>query len=100
MAETKRDYFEVLGVPRTANDEEIKRAFRKLAVQFHPDLQEQENKKAAQERFMEVSEAYEILSDPIARRRYAQSAGVTLAHGAQRALLEFCQKTFRVEKEA
>src|SRR6188508_725650 len=67
MATTERDLYEVLGVPRGASDAEIKRAFRKLAQQWHPDV----NKDAeAPARFKEASEAYQILSDPERRQRY------------------------------
>jgi molecular chaperone DnaJ len=66
---SKRDFYEVLGVDRSATAEEIKGAFRKLAMQYHPDR----NKAAdATERFKEVGEAYEILSDPEKRARYDQ----------------------------
>ena len=58
---TKRDYYEVLGVDRNATDEEIRRAFRKLAFKYHPD-HNQEDKTG--EKFKEVNEAYEVLSDP------------------------------------
>ena len=72
MAQTgKRDYYEVLGVDRQASDEEIKKAFRKLARQHHPDLQsDPAKKKAAEEKFKESGEAYEILSDPERRKKY------------------------------
>ena len=63
----ERDYYEVLGVERTAGDAEIKRAFRKLAQQWHPDV----NKDAeAQDRFKEINEAYQVLSDPQRRQAY------------------------------
>ena len=68
---TKRDYYEVLGVSRTSTDEEIKKAYRKLAMQYHPD-RNLENKEAAEARFKEVSEAYEVLSDAGKRRQYDQ----------------------------
>jgi len=67
----KRDYYEVLGVGKTATDEEIKKAYRKLAKQYHPDAN-QDNKKAAEEKFKEVSEAYEVLSDKQKRQTYDQ----------------------------
>ena len=56
----KRDYYEVLGVSKTATDQEIKRAYRKLAKQYHPDVATEAN---AEEKFKEVQEAYEVLSD-------------------------------------
>jgi molecular chaperone DnaJ len=64
---TKRDYYEVLGVDRNATDEEIRRAFRKLAFKYHPD-HNQEDKTG--EKFKEVNEAYEVLSDPDKRAAY------------------------------
>ena len=65
----KRDYYEVLGVRRNASADEIKKAFRKLAVQYHPD-KNPNNKEEAEEKFKEAAEAYEILSDPDKRERY------------------------------
>ena len=67
MATTKRDYYDVLGVPRDASTEALKKAFRKLAMQYHPD---RNNKPGAEERFKEINEAYEILSDPERRLAY------------------------------
>ena len=64
---TTRDYYDILGVPRGAADAEIKRAFRKLAQQWHPDVN---TDPAAQERFKEINEAYQVLSDPQQRRAY------------------------------
>jgi molecular chaperone DnaJ len=67
MATTERDLYEVLGVPRGASDAEIKRAYRKLAQQWHPDINKDPDAPA---RFKEASEAYQILSDPDRRQRY------------------------------
>ncbi|KAA3664210.1 MAG: molecular chaperone DnaJ [Chloroflexi bacterium] len=67
MADNKRDYYEVLGVTQNANKSEMKKAYRRLARQYHPDV----NKEAdASERFKEISEAYEVLSDDDKRARY------------------------------
>ncbi len=63
-----KDYYEVLGVPRTANDAEIKKSFRKLARKYHPDVAK--DKSTAEERFKELNEANEVLSDPVKRRKY------------------------------
>jgi curved DNA-binding protein len=65
-----RDYYEVLGVPRTATAEEIKRAYRQLARKHHPDLQPATERAAAAERFKEINEAHEVLSDPDKRAKY------------------------------
>jgi molecular chaperone DnaJ len=67
----KRDYYEVLGVSKTASADEVKKAFRKLAGKFHPD-KNPNDKKAAEEKFKEVAEAYEVLSDEEKRARYDQ----------------------------
>ena len=63
-----RDYYEILGVPRKASDADIKKAFRKLAREYHPDVAK--DKKKAEEKFKEINEAYEVLSDPAKRKKY------------------------------
>jgi molecular chaperone DnaJ len=65
----KRDYYEVLGVSRAADDEELKRAYRKLALKYHPD-KNPDSRAEAEERFKEISEAYQILCDPQRRAQY------------------------------
>jgi curved DNA-binding protein len=70
MAVQFRDYYEVLGVPRGASEDEIRKAFRKLARQYHPDVAK--DKKTAEEKFKEVNEAYEVLGDPEKRKKYDQ----------------------------
>lgn len=68
----KRDYYEVLGVPKSVGADEIKKAYRKLAKKYHPDLNPGDKAKEAEEKFKEASEAYEVLSDSEKRQRYDQ----------------------------
>src|SRR5213595_830389 len=68
MAVEFRDYYKILGVERTASEEEIRKAFRKLARQYHPDVAKDKTK--AEEKFKEINEAYEVLSDPAKRKKY------------------------------
>ena len=79
----KRDYYEVLGVPKNASDEDIKKAYRKHAMKHHPDRNQGDSAKKAEERFKECKEAYEMLSDPQKRAAYDQfgHAGVEQSAG-------------------
>ena len=78
----KRDYYEVLGVDKSASDEDIKKAFRKQARLYHPDLHPDD--KEAEAKFKEINEAYEVLSDPSKKQKYDQFgfAGVDPNYGA------------------
>ncbi|HTX99115.1 MAG TPA: molecular chaperone DnaJ [Bacteroidota bacterium] len=77
---SKRDYYEILGVGRGASVEEIKKSYRKLALQFHPDRNP--GNKEAEEQFKEAAEAYEVLSDPNKRQRYDQFGHEGMRRGA------------------
>src|SRR6185312_1965635 len=79
MAATKPDLYKVLGVGRNAADEEIKKAYRRLARQYHPDRNPGDS--AAEERFKEISAAYDVLSDPDKRKAYDQGTGPFAAGG-------------------
>ncbi len=73
-----RDFYEILGVGRSASQDEIQRAYRKLAREYHPDVN---SDPTAEEKFKDVSEAYSVLSDPATRRRY-DAFGAGLPPGA------------------
>lgn len=75
----KKDYYEVLGVSKTASDSEIKSAFRKLAKKYHPDVSKEPN---AAEKFKECQEAYAVLSDPAKRKQYDQFGHAAFSGGA------------------
>src|SRR5437899_2703163 len=83
---SKRDYYEILGLTKGASDDDIKKAYRKLAMKYHPDRnQGDDGAKAAEEKFKEAKEAYEMLSDPRKKAAYDQygHAGVdpNMGHG-------------------
>jgi len=80
MAVQYKDYYETLGVSRSASDADIKKAFRKLAREFHPDVAK--DKKRAEEKFKEINEAYEVLSDPAKRKKYDE-LGANWKSGAE-----------------
>ena len=68
----KRDYYDILGVPRNAGEDDIKKAYRKLAMKYHPDRNQGDEAKKAEEKFKEAKEAYEMLTDPQKRAAYDQ----------------------------
>ena len=69
MSSEKKDYYEVLGVPKDATEEQIRKAYKKLALRWHPD-KNPDNRKQAEEKFKEIGEAYSVLSDPKKRNEY------------------------------
>ena len=80
MAETKRDYYEVLGVPKDADEAALKKAYRVLAKKYHPDANPGD--KEAEAKFKEASEAYSVLSDPEKRKKYDQFGHAAFEGGA------------------
>ena len=79
MSTTKRDYYEILGVARDADQDAIKKAYRKLAIKYHPDKNPGDT--AAEEKFKEATEAYEILSDESKRQKYDQFGHAAFENG-------------------
>jgi len=79
MATNKRDYYEVLGVSRSATDDELKKAYRRLAKQYHPDANKEQG---AETRFIEINEAYEVLNDPQKRSAYDRYGHAGVGAGA------------------
>ena len=80
MAEQKRDYYEVLGVDKNADEATIKKAYRTLAKKYHPDMNPGD--KEAEKKFKEASEAYAILSDPEKKQQYDQFGHAAFEGGA------------------
>src|SRR3989338_4625096 len=80
MASHYKDYYKILDVSREASQDEIRKAYRKLARKFHPDLNP--NNKAAEEKFKEINEAYEVLSNTYKRRQY-DALGADWQHGQE-----------------
>ncbi len=78
MAANKRDYYEVLGVSRNASDDDVKKSFRRLAKQYHPDANKEQG---AEARFIEINEAYEVLSDPQKRATYDRYGHASVGGG-------------------
>ena len=82
MAESKRDYYEVLGVGRDADEATLKKAYRQIAKKYHPDMNPGDAE--AEKKFKEASEAYAVLSDPDKRRQYDQFGHAAFEGGAVR----------------
>ena len=91
----KRDYYEVLGVEKNATADDLKKAYRKLAIQYHPDKQQGKSdaeKKAAEEKFKEAAEAYNVLSDPDKRAAMTSSV-LPASRWAEAAMAAVCRWT-------
>ena len=76
----KRDYYEVLGIKKGASDDEIKKAYRKMAIKYHPD-RNLNNKEDAEKHMKEINEAYDVLKDPQKKAQYDQFGHDAFAHG-------------------
>ena len=77
---SKRDYYEILGVSKSANSKEIKKAYRKIAIKYNPDKNPDD--KSAEEKFKEAAEAYDVLSNPEKKRRYDQFGHAGMGSGS------------------
>lgn len=82
---TKRDYYDILGISKDASDDDIKKAYRKMAMQHHPDMVGDGDKKEHEERFKEINEAYQVLSDPQKRKMYDSYGHAGMGQGFQNA---------------
>ena len=101
MATTARDYYQVLGVSRTASADDIKKAYRRLARQYHPDLHAGGKKAEMEKKFKELNEAHEVLSDPDKRKKYDQyGAEWEQAEAYERARQQAGAQGFRGEEAA
>jgi DnaJ-class molecular chaperone len=101
MATTARDYYQVLGIPRTASADDIKKAYRRLARQYHPDLHAGGKKAEMEKKFKELNEAHEVLSDPDKRKKYDQyGAEWEQAEAYERARQQAGARGFRGEEAA
>ena len=94
MAESKRDYYEVLGVSKDADEATLKKAYRQVAKKYHPDMNPGDAE--AEKKFKEASEAYAVLSDPEKRRQYDQMKGANLRTSVR---ITFEEAVFGCEKE-
>ena len=71
-----KDYYKILGVPRSAGESELKRAYRRLALEWHPDKVAEDQKEAASKKFQDIGEAYEVLSNPETKAKYDRGEDV------------------------
>lgn len=86
-----KDYYQILGVDKNANEDDLKKAYRKMALKWHPD-RNQDKKAQAEEKFKEINEAYEVLSDPKKKEIYDRFGEVRLAAHLHFGHNFFCSK--------